>query len=154
MIRVFVSGCYDILHAGHVQFFREARALGDHLTVCFASNDVLWLHKQRRSSLPDEHKHALLAALDGVDDVVIGAGKDEGIDFREHFLRLKPDILAVTEDDRSASSKRAFVCGTAESARHSRSKPAGNFSAVGWHCTGPVVLMTRPSSWTASATMM
>lgn len=38
--RVFVSGCYDILHAGHVQFFREARALGDHLTVCFASNEV------------------------------------------------------------------------------------------------------------------
>jgi len=35
--RVFVSGCYDILHAGHVQFFTEARALGDHLTVCFAS---------------------------------------------------------------------------------------------------------------------
>jgi glycerol-3-phosphate cytidylyltransferase-like family protein len=91
-----------------VQFFREARALGDHLTVCFASSEVLWLHKQRRSSLPDEHKHALLASLDGVDDVVIGRGKDEGIDFREHFLRLKPDILAVTQDDRYAASKRAL----------------------------------------------
>ena len=33
MIKVFVSGCYDIVHAGHVQFFSEARALGDHLTV-------------------------------------------------------------------------------------------------------------------------
>jgi len=38
MIKVFVSGCYDIIHAGHVQFFREARALGDHLTVSFASS--------------------------------------------------------------------------------------------------------------------
>src|SRR5262245_9454722 len=72
MIRVFVSGCYDILHAGHVQFFREARALGDHLTVCFASTEVLWLHKRRRSSLPDDHKAALLAALEVVDDVVLG----------------------------------------------------------------------------------
>ena len=26
---VFVSGCYDILHAGHLQFFSEARALGE-----------------------------------------------------------------------------------------------------------------------------
>ena len=68
MIRVFVSGCYDILHAGHVQFFREARALGDHLTVCFASSDVLWHHKQRRSSLPDEHKRALIAAMEMVDE--------------------------------------------------------------------------------------
>lgn len=108
MIRVFVSGCYDILHAGHVQFFREARTLGDHLTVCFASNDVLWLHKQRRSSLPDEHKRALIAALTPVDEVVVGTGHDEGIDFKEHFLRLRPDILAVTEDDKYAPLKRAL----------------------------------------------
>ncbi|WP_414662566.1 adenylyltransferase/cytidyltransferase family protein [Horticoccus sp. 23ND18S-11] len=108
MIRVFVSGCYDILHAGHVQFFREARALGDHLTVCFASNDVLWLHKQRRSSLPDEHKRALIAALATVDEVVIGQGHDEGIDFKEHFLRVRPDILAVTDDDKYGPLKRAL----------------------------------------------
>lgn len=108
MIRVFVSGCYDIVHAGHVQFFREARALGDHLTVCFASAEVLWLHKQRRSSLPDEHKRALIAALEMVDDVVIGHGLEEGVDFRDHFLRLKPDILAVTEDDKYTPLKQAM----------------------------------------------
>src|SRR5882757_7122952 len=108
MIRVFVSGCYDILHAGHVQFFREARALGDHLTVCFASNDVLWHHKQRRSSLLDEHKRALIAALEMVDEVVIGTGTEEGIDFKDHFLRLRPSILSVTEDDKYAPLKRAM----------------------------------------------
>lgn len=106
MIRVFVSGCYDILHAGHVQFFREAKALGDHLTVSFASSEVLWIHKHRRSSLPDEHKRALIAALSMVDDVVVGTGLEEGIDFREHFLRLRPNILAVTEDDKYGQLKR------------------------------------------------
>jgi cytidyltransferase-like protein len=106
MIRVFVSGCYDIIHAGHVQFFREARALGDHLTVCFASAEVLWFHKQRRSSLPDDHKRGVIAALDMVDDVVIGTGLEPGIDFRDHFLRLKPAILAVTEDDKYGPLKR------------------------------------------------
>jgi cytidyltransferase-like protein len=106
MIRVFVSGCYDILHAGHVQFFRQARALGDHLTVCFASSDVLWLHKQRRSSLPDEHKRALLAAMESVDEVVIGSGQEEGLDFKEHFLQLRPDLLVVTEDDKYGGLKR------------------------------------------------
>lgn len=106
MIRVFVSGCYDILHAGHVQFFTEARALGSHLTVCFASAEVLWIHKHRKTSIPDEHKRALIAALRVVDEVVVGTGHDEGIDFKEHFLRLKPDILAVTEDDKYAQLKR------------------------------------------------
>jgi cytidyltransferase-like protein len=106
MIRVFVSGCYDIIHAGHVQFFNEARALGDHLTVSFASSEVLWIHKQRRSSLPDEHKQALMSALKMVDEVVIGQGHDEGIDFKEHFLRIRPHILAVTEDDKYGVLKR------------------------------------------------
>ncbi|MBC7365311.1 MAG: adenylyltransferase/cytidyltransferase family protein [Undibacterium sp.] len=108
MVRVFVSGCYDIVHAGHVQFFREARALGDHLTVCFASAEVLWFHKNRKSSLPDEHKRALIAGLKTVDEVVVGTGIEEGIDFREHFLRLRPDILAVTDDDKWADLKRAL----------------------------------------------
>lgn len=108
MIRVFVSGCYDILHAGHVQFFREARALGDHLTVCFASNDVLWHHKERRSSLPDEHKRALIAALEMVDEVVVGEGTEQGVDFKDHFLRLRPDVLAVTDDDKYGPLKRAL----------------------------------------------
>ena len=108
MTRIFVSGCYDILHAGHLQFFREARALGTHLTVCFASAEVLWLHKQRRSSLPDDHKQALIEGLRMVDQVVIGNSLEEGIDFRDHFLALKPDILAVTEDDKYAQLKRSL----------------------------------------------
>lgn len=108
MTRVFVSGCYDILHAGHVQFFREARALGSHLTVTFAGAEVLWHHKQRRSSLPDDHKRALIAALDMVDEVIVTSGTEEGLDFKDDFLRLKPDILAVTEDDKYGPLKRAL----------------------------------------------
>lgn len=108
MTRVFVSGCYDILHAGHLQFFREARALGNHLTVSFASAEVLWLHKQRRSSLPDDHKHALLSGLTMVDQVVVGNSLEEGLDFRDHFLDQKPAILAVTEDDKYGPLKRAL----------------------------------------------
>lgn len=105
MIKVFVSGCYDIIHAGHVQFFRDAKALGDHLTVCFASDDVLWAHKHRRTSLPQEHKQGLIAALDMVDDVVMGDHAEIGLDFQEAFRRVRPDILAVTEDDQYKEQK-------------------------------------------------
>ena len=108
MRHVFVSGCYDIIHAGHVQFFREAKALGDFLTVSFASSEVLWTHKQRSSSLPDEHKKGILEALEMIDQVVIGKGTEHGLDFKEDFLRLRPDILAVTEDDQYGGLKRAL----------------------------------------------
>lgn len=108
MKKVFISGCYDILHGGHIQFFKEARALGDHLTVCFASDKVLWEHKKRRTSIPQDHKLALMTALDVVDQVVIGDCEDLGLDFKEHFLKIRPHILAVTEDDQYADSKRAL----------------------------------------------
>ncbi len=106
MKKVFVSGCYDILHAGHVQFFSEAKALGDHLTVCFASDEVLWEHKQRRPSIPQDHKKTLIQALEMVDDVVLGTNMEIGLDFKDIFLQIKPDILAVTEDDQYEDKKR------------------------------------------------
>lgn len=108
MRTVFVSGCYDILHGGHLQFFAEARALGDRLVVSFASDEVLKAHKARPSSLPQEHKKALLESLRMVDEVVVGHGHELGLDFKDHFLRLKPTILAVTEDDKYAEAKRAL----------------------------------------------
>ncbi len=108
MITVFVSGCYDILHGGHIEFFRQARALGDRLVVCFASGDVLVAHKQRPSAMPEVHKRALLQALRDVDEVVLGDGPELGLDFRDHFLRIRPQILAVTEDDRYVEQKKAL----------------------------------------------
>ncbi len=108
MKKVFISGCYDILHAGHLQFFEEAKALGDHLVVSFASSEVLWFHKRRKPSIPDEHKFALLQGMRVIDEVVIGHGLEEGIDFREDFMRVRPDFLVVTEDDKYAPLKRAL----------------------------------------------
>jgi len=60
---------------------------------------------------PPTHTHpndkvALLSALEMVDEVVVGEDRDTGLDFRSHFLRLKPHILAVTEDDKYGAVKR------------------------------------------------
>ncbi|MGC6582946.1 MAG: adenylyltransferase/cytidyltransferase family protein [Akkermansiaceae bacterium] len=108
MKRVFVSGCYDLLHAGHLQFFREARELGDHLTVSFASEKILRKHKGRKPSLPDAHKKALLQALPMIDEVVSCEGEKLGLDFEPIFRELKPDLLVVTEDDRYSELKQAL----------------------------------------------
>ena len=106
MKKVFVSGCYDILHAGHLQFFEEARALGDYLIVSFASAEVLWHHKRRKPSIPDEHKRALLQGLRMVDEVIITHGHKEGVDFEEEFLNIRPDFLIVTDDDKYGAIKQ------------------------------------------------
>jgi cytidyltransferase-like protein len=108
MKKVFVSGCYDILHAGHVQFFKDAKALGDYLTVCFASDEVLRLYKNRRASLPEDNKAFVIGALSSVDRVVKSSDAHPIFDFVGHFKKEKPDILAVTEDDKNKEEKRKF----------------------------------------------
>lgn len=106
MKKVFVSGCYDILHGGHIEFFNQAKALGDYLIVCFAGDKSLEIHKHKKSSIPEAHKKKVLESLRMVDEVVIGDYLDElGLDFKQHFLRIKPDILAVTEDDKYGEQK-------------------------------------------------
>jgi len=112
MKKIFVSGCYDILHAGHLQFFEEARALGDYLVVSFASAEVLWHHKRRKPSIPDEHKLELLKQIRLIDEVVIGHGLEEGIDFRADFLRIRPHVLAVTDDDKYTPLKKQLCADT------------------------------------------
>lgn len=106
MKKVFVSGAFNVLHAGHLQFFRDARALGDCLIVSFPPADLLWKLYDRKSMLADDDKFALLSALDMVDDVVFSTDEDVELSFRSAFHALKPDILAVTTDDQYMDAKR------------------------------------------------
>jgi len=137
MKKVFVSGCYDILHAGHLQFFEEARALGDYLIVSFASAEVLWHHKRRKPSIPDDHKRALLQGLRMIDEVIVTQGHKEGLDFEEDFLRIRPDFLIVTEDDKYGAVKHELC--TRIGARYTvlpktppRFEPVSTSSIVRW----------------------
>lgn len=41
-----------------------------------------------------------------VDEVVVGQGHEPGLDFKDHFLRIRPQLLVVTEDDKYADIKR------------------------------------------------
>lgn len=108
MKKVLVSGTYDVLHAGHVQFFKEARALGDYLIVTFCSDANLMLYKGRHSCMPDDNKKVLLESIRYIDKVYQGTDDGGIFDFVEAFDREKPDTLAVTTDDRYVQEKEQF----------------------------------------------
>lgn len=108
MKKVFVSGAFNVLHAGHIRFLADAKALGDYLIVSFPPAELLWKLYDRKSVLEDADKLAVLGALDSVDEVVLSTDDDEGLSFRSAVEQTKPDILAVTTDDRFIEAKRAF----------------------------------------------
>ena len=71
MTKVFVSGAFNVLHAGHIQFFKDARALGDYLIVSFPPADLLWNLYNKKSVLEDADKLALLRSISYIDEVVL-----------------------------------------------------------------------------------
>lgn len=108
MKKVFVSGGFNVLHAGHIRFFEDAAALGDYLIVSFPPSDLLWKLYGRKSLLEDADKMSVIKALSMVNEVVYSTDDNEALSFKTVFEQIKPDILAVTEDDRFKDAKRAF----------------------------------------------
>lgn len=107
--KVMVSGCFDILHGGHIEFFSQAKKYGNYLIVSFANENVLLKHKQRKSSIPTDHKKRLLESIFLIDKVVVGDSCEEiGLDFINHFFEIKPDFLVSTEDDKYKDKKEAI----------------------------------------------
>ena len=105
---VMVSGCYDLLHLGHLYFFEKAKALGKYLLVTVAGDNVLVQHKHRISGLPADQRLRLVQALKPVDEAVLTELHELGFDFLPVFLEIEPDVLAVTEDDHYADEKQAL----------------------------------------------
>ena len=73
---VFTNGCFDLLHAGHVRYLQQARALGDALVVGLNSDhSVRELKGESRPINAQDDRAEVLAALGCADYVVIVDGK-------------------------------------------------------------------------------
>lgn len=72
MKQVIVFGSFDPLHEGHRDFFRQAKALGNHLTVVVAHDEALRAHKRREVFQPAADRLAAVAAEKEVDVALIG----------------------------------------------------------------------------------
>ncbi len=69
---VFTNGCFDLLHAGHVRYLRQARALGDALLVALNSDSsVRALKGPSRPVTSQADRAEILRALASVDCVVV-----------------------------------------------------------------------------------
>lgn len=108
MKKIFVSGAFNVLHAGHIQFFKDAKALGDYLIVSFPPADLLWKLYDKKSVLDDADKLELLRAISYIDEVVLSTDENVELSFRSAFLAAKPDVLAVTTDDLYTEAKRSL----------------------------------------------
>ena len=92
---VFTNGCFDIIHAGHVDYLKKAKALGDILVVGLNSDSSIRRIKgEKRPIIPQEMRAEVLSSLKPVDYVVIFEE-----DTPENLIKaIKPDILVKGGD--------------------------------------------------------
>jgi len=92
---VFSNGCFDIIHAGHVDYLEKARQKGDHLIVGLNTDASVSRIKGKDRPIVDEvSRSRVLAALEFVDAVVLF---DEDTPY-ELIKELKPNILVKGKD--------------------------------------------------------
>ena len=97
--KVFVSGCFDMLHSGHIAFLQEAAGYGD-LYIGLGSDKTIKDLKGRETINSEEERVYILNALSCVHKATVNRGSGL-IDFLEDMKILKPDIFIVNEDGHS-----------------------------------------------------
>jgi len=88
---VAVSGYFDPIHVGHLEFLKIAKSLGDKLVVIINSDYQAEL-KKGKSFMPEEDRLEIVQALRCVDEVFLSIDKDKSV--CKSLEHLKPDIFA------------------------------------------------------------
>lgn len=104
--KVFVSGCYDLLHSGHVEFFRQAAEYGD-LYVGIGSDKTIEGYKHHKTVYSEQERLFMVKSIRYVKDAYINQGSGI-LDFLPTLDIVKPDILVVNSDGGSDAKKQ--VC--------------------------------------------
>lgn len=102
--KVFVSGCYDMLHSGHVAFFKEASRYGD-LYVGIGSDKTIEELKHRKTVYSEKERLYMVKAIRYVTDAFINTGSGM-LDFVETMDAVRPDVFVVNSDGGSDEKRR------------------------------------------------
>ena len=98
-MRVMAVGVFDLLHAGHLHYLEQAKALGNHLTVVVAHDDTVRIRKHEPVTNHDLRKR-MVEGLKPVDEAIVGNSPDVSI--FEILPVVNPEIIALGYDQEHA----------------------------------------------------
>jgi FAD synthetase len=96
MKRIMVFGTFDMLHEGHLDLFRQARALAlePQLIVSIARDESAERIKGTAPKHNELERQKMVEACELVDEVVLG----DRIGYMEHIIAARPDVIALGYD--------------------------------------------------------
>ena len=101
--KVLVSGCYDLLHGGHIAFFKAASEYGK-LYVSIGRDDNVFRLKGKKPYFSEKERLYIVKSIKYVGDAFLASGTGL-LDFEPDMKKLKPDIFVVNHDGHSADKE-------------------------------------------------
>mgnify|MGYP001313106014 CR=1 FL=1 len=98
------SGCYDLLHGGHIAFLNEAATYG-RLIVSVGSDANVEQLKGKHTTFNERERSYILSNLASVDEAFVSGGSGV-LDFADDLRRLSPDRFVVNEDGHTDDKQR------------------------------------------------
>lgn len=109
MTTVMVFGTFDIIHAGHLHLFKQAKKHGDKLVVAVARDVNVKKIKKAKSLHIEKERLEMLSHLNLVDKVILGHKTNP----YEPVIRIKPDVIALGYDQKEYVEKLSEFLATA-----------------------------------------
>ena len=106
--KVFVSGCFDLIHSGHVEFFNEAAKFGQ-LYVRLGTDANILALKGHHTMYNDAERLFMVQNLKSVHDVAMSIGTGR-YDYIEDMKVVRPDIYICGDDAGGGLEKRRAIC--------------------------------------------
>ena len=107
MKTVAISGYFDPIHVGHLEYIKEARKLGDKLIVIVNNNHQCIL-KKGKPFMDEKDRVVITSSLKDVDDVFLSIDKDKTV--CKSLEQIKPDIFANGGDRKNYEIPESTIC--------------------------------------------
>lgn len=102
---VLVGGCFDVLHYGHIEFLKNAKAAGNYLIVALEPDEKIIKYKHRKPIHTQQQRAEILSAICFVNKVLLLPVLNGFEDYNQLVEHIRPSIIAVTAGDPQVANK-------------------------------------------------
>ena len=107
MKKVCISGYFDPLHVGHLEYINKAKELGDYLVV-IVNNNLQCKLKKGKFFMDEKDRVEIIKNLKSVDEVFLSIDKDKTVS--KSLEKLKPSVFANGGDRKKYEIPESKIC--------------------------------------------
>ena len=107
MKKVCISGYFDPLHVGHLEYINKAKELGDYLVV-IVNNNFQCILKKGKFFMDEKDRVEIVKNLKSVDEVFLSIDKDKTVS--KSLEKLKPSVFANGGDRKNYEIPESKIC--------------------------------------------